>query len=495
MRRAAAILTLAFALTGAASASGASGPLFTIVGQASAPMLPSAEAPNADGALLLPPGWTVSTLAPRTLSFGELNALWHRAGATYGIPWQVLAAINKIESNFGRNMGPSSAGAVGWMQFMPSTWLRWGTDANGDGIADPWAPEDAIFSAARYLAAAGGREDIARGVFAYNHADWYVRDVLDLAALYGGGGEVLTFRLDRLQVKLDTARRNVSRANRRFVEAVEADRAARRVERSLLARSERAQLVSARLELQKRAVQAGIRAHAAGELVAERRRLLADSKAALDAARTGAAPASFAPQAASLFATPSYVGGYVFPVGGGPSVVSVGELHHDYPAADIAAPTGAPAYALADGVVEDAWALGEGNCGIGFKLGTGDGRTWTYCHMSFLEPAVVPGAMLGAGSPVGLVGSTGHSTGPHLHLQTGPELTYPQQEQWFRAFAGTAFSWQGDETQPHAVAPSNASPLFAVVSEPVFEVVSQPVFDIVGAADDSPESVIEFTAP
>ncbi|HET9324890.1 MAG TPA: hypothetical protein VFO03_13515, partial [Gaiellaceae bacterium] len=107
MRRAAAILTLAFALTAAASASGASGPVFTIVGHE--PAFPSAEAPNADGALLLPPGWTVSTLAPRTLSFGELSALWHRAGATYGIPWQVLAAINKIESNFGRNMGPSSA--------------------------------------------------------------------------------------------------------------------------------------------------------------------------------------------------------------------------------------------------------------------------------------------------------------------------------------------------------------------------------------------------
>ena len=82
----------------------------------------------------------------------------------------MLAAINKIESNFGRNMGPSSAGAVGWMQFMPSTWLRWGTDANGDGVADPWAPEDAVFSAARYLAAAGGRTDLYRGVFAYNHA-------------------------------------------------------------------------------------------------------------------------------------------------------------------------------------------------------------------------------------------------------------------------------------------------------------------------------------
>ena len=49
----------------------------------------------------------------------------------------MLAAINKVETNFGGNMGPSSAGAVGWMQFMPDTWLRWGLDADGDGLADP----------------------------------------------------------------------------------------------------------------------------------------------------------------------------------------------------------------------------------------------------------------------------------------------------------------------------------------------------------------------
>jgi murein DD-endopeptidase MepM/ murein hydrolase activator NlpD len=479
MKRAAAVTTLALALIGAASASGASAPVFTIVGQTPAqPALPSAEVPNAEGSLLLPPGWTVSTLRPRALSFAELSTLWHRAGAAYGIPWQVLAAINKIESNFGRNMGPSSAGAVGWMQFMPSTWLRWGTDANGDGVADPWAPEDAVFSAARYLAAAGGRTDLYRGVFAYNHADWYVRDVLDLAALYDNGGGVLTFTLDRLQVKLDEARRQVSKANRRHVEAVRRARALRRVERSLVARAGRAELLSRKLELERRAVQTGIRAEEAGEVAAERRELLDDAEAALGAARAGAASASFAPPAGSLFGTASYAGGYVFPVGGGPSVVSVSELHHDYPAADIAAPTGAPLYALADGVVEDAWPVGSGNCGIGFVLGTPDGRSWTYCHLSFLEPAVQPGAPLMAGAPVGLVGSTGHSTGPHLHLQTGPNLSYPQQEEWFRTFAGTAFAWQGTvETQPHPVAPFSAAPVFAVVDQPVFEVVEDDVIE------------------
>jgi membrane-bound lytic murein transglycosylase B len=117
------------------------------------------------------------------MSFAALRGIWQAAGNAYGIPWEVLAAINKVETNFGRNLGPSSAGAVGWMQFMPSTWARWGVDANGDGVADPNNPTDAIFSAARYLAGCGGQFDIARAVYCYNHANWYVSEVLGLAAL------------------------------------------------------------------------------------------------------------------------------------------------------------------------------------------------------------------------------------------------------------------------------------------------------------------------
>ena len=80
------------------------------------------------------------------------------------------------------NTHVSSAGAVGWMQFMPSTWRRWGTDASGDGVADPYDPQDAIFSAARYLDAAGARKDLRRAIFAYNHANWYVNEILSIAA-------------------------------------------------------------------------------------------------------------------------------------------------------------------------------------------------------------------------------------------------------------------------------------------------------------------------
>ena len=115
----------------------------------------------------------------------NLLQLWQSAGQTYGVPWQVLAAINKIESNFGQNMGPSSAGAVGWMQFMPSTWARYGMDASGDGKADPYNAADAIYSAARYLAAAGAGTDLPRAIYSYNHADWYVDQVLQLASLFG----------------------------------------------------------------------------------------------------------------------------------------------------------------------------------------------------------------------------------------------------------------------------------------------------------------------
>ena len=84
-----------------------------------------------------------------------LLPIYQAAGIQYDVPWQVLAAINEIETDYGRNLSVSSAGAVGWMQFLPSTWKTWAVDANGDGVADPYNPVDAIFSAARYLQAAG----------------------------------------------------------------------------------------------------------------------------------------------------------------------------------------------------------------------------------------------------------------------------------------------------------------------------------------------------
>ncbi len=122
-----------------------------------------------------------------------LIPIYNRAATTYGLGPQgpaILASINGIESAFGTNMGPSSAGAIGWMQFLPSTWETWGVDANGDGVRDPYDPEDAIFAAARYLNASGMPVDTYSAIFAYNHADWYVAEVLANASCYGamGGG-------------------------------------------------------------------------------------------------------------------------------------------------------------------------------------------------------------------------------------------------------------------------------------------------------------------
>ena len=110
-----------------------------------------------------------------------LIPLYMEAGRRYHIPWPVLASINAIESDYGRDLSTSSAGAIGWMQFMPSTWKQYGVAADGHSVPNPYDPRDAIFSAARYLAAAGGAEDIERAVFAYNHATWYVDDVMTRA--------------------------------------------------------------------------------------------------------------------------------------------------------------------------------------------------------------------------------------------------------------------------------------------------------------------------
>src|SRR5215208_5234022 len=114
-----------------------------------------------------------------------LLPIYQSCGTEYGIPWQVLASINKIETAFGTNLNVSSAGAQGWMQFIPSTWAAYGVDANDDGKKDPYNPVDAICAAARYLRAAGGDHDIRQAIFAYNHADWYVDEVLLGANQYG----------------------------------------------------------------------------------------------------------------------------------------------------------------------------------------------------------------------------------------------------------------------------------------------------------------------
>jgi murein DD-endopeptidase MepM/ murein hydrolase activator NlpD len=115
-----------------------------------------------------------------------LLPIYQAAGTQYGIHWETLAAINEIETDYGRNLNVSSAGAVGWMQFLPSTWRSYGVDANKDKRKDPYNPVDSIFAAARYLKAAGYQKSVRRAIFAYNHADWYVDSVLLRARLIRG---------------------------------------------------------------------------------------------------------------------------------------------------------------------------------------------------------------------------------------------------------------------------------------------------------------------
>jgi hypothetical protein len=142
------------------------------------------------------PGLTIAQFGPAPIGVPNpvidafeippfLLPIYQSCGTEYGIPWQVLASINKIETAFGTNLNVSSAGAMGWMQFIPSSWAAYGVDANEDGRKDPYNPVDAICAAARYLRAAGAQEDLRRAIFAYNHADWYVDEVMLGAQQYG----------------------------------------------------------------------------------------------------------------------------------------------------------------------------------------------------------------------------------------------------------------------------------------------------------------------
>jgi hypothetical protein len=125
----------------------------------------------------------------------QLAPLYQAAAAKYGLGPQgpaILAAINEVESDFGQNLSTSGAGAVGWMQFEPGTWALYGVTPTGapapDGPAGWDNPADAIFSAASYLNAGGAPANWQTAIFTYNHAQWYVNEVLSLAQHYYATG-------------------------------------------------------------------------------------------------------------------------------------------------------------------------------------------------------------------------------------------------------------------------------------------------------------------
>ncbi len=120
----------------------------------------------------LPP-WRIEPPAPAD----ELLNYYHEAESQSGVGWNYLAAINLIETRFGSIVGPSTAGAQGPMQFLPSTFATY-----GDG-GDIGSPRDSIMAAGRYLAANGFTNDIDHALYRYNHAHQYVQAVNDYAAV------------------------------------------------------------------------------------------------------------------------------------------------------------------------------------------------------------------------------------------------------------------------------------------------------------------------
>jgi transglycosylase-like protein with SLT domain len=133
----------------------------------------------------------ISALAQREIPPRYLQ-LYQAAAQRYGLDWAVLAGIGRVECDHGRDPDPSCtregavnlAGAGGPMQFISSTWVRYGVDGDGDGRQDRWDPADAIYGAANYLRASGAPSDYGRAILAYNHAGWYVTEVESWAARY-----------------------------------------------------------------------------------------------------------------------------------------------------------------------------------------------------------------------------------------------------------------------------------------------------------------------
>lgn len=120
----------------------------------------------------------------------SLMPIYEQAATRYRLAstgWAYLASVNQQETGFGHNLSVSSAGAVGWMQFEPGTWDRYAVAADPNapgGRPDPYDPWDAIFTAARYLAAAGAPADWMKALTTYGNAGWYAAQVQHRAQTY-----------------------------------------------------------------------------------------------------------------------------------------------------------------------------------------------------------------------------------------------------------------------------------------------------------------------
>lgn len=145
-----------------------------------------------DEALVVPPAGSPrlqSLTTPAAPIPPEILALYRAAGERYDVPWALLAGVGMEETRHGRIYATSPAGARGLMQFMPATFAAYAVDGDRDGRVDITSDADSIHTAARYLAASGASrpDGVRAALFAYNHADWYVNDVLTYANAYSTG--------------------------------------------------------------------------------------------------------------------------------------------------------------------------------------------------------------------------------------------------------------------------------------------------------------------
>ena len=131
-----------------------------------------------------------SLTTPPSAIPAPVKALYVAAANKYQLPWTLLAGIGMEETAHGHASATSTAGAQGLMQFIPATFTAYGVDGDGDGRASIHSDADSIFSAANYLTKSGvtkGPDGVRAALYAYNHAQWYINDVLHYAHSYGGG--------------------------------------------------------------------------------------------------------------------------------------------------------------------------------------------------------------------------------------------------------------------------------------------------------------------
>ena len=187
--------------------------MFGVHGRTAAALSLTAAMLAATGALLLPaaapPAFSPRALVSGLAAIPPRYLAWYRAAARTcpGLRWEVLAGIGTMESDNGRSRargvhrGRNRKGAEGPMQFEPATFREYAVRADRSARLTPYDPKDAIFSAARMLCADGARGGTRKGVrgaiFAYNHAHWYVRDVLAIAGRYTAAARALGLKACR----------------------------------------------------------------------------------------------------------------------------------------------------------------------------------------------------------------------------------------------------------------------------------------------------------